>query len=60
MKKLFTMQRAEPRSIAPEPVPAGRNDDDPTIITLGRISDLTQGTLRPRTDDPNKWGDKEQ
>jgi hypothetical protein len=59
MKNLFNMQRPEQQSTAPEPAPASRNEDGPTIVTMGRISDLTQGTNRPKTDDPNKWGDKD-
>jgi len=34
------------------------DENGPQILRLGSVSILTRGTDRPRTDDPNKWGDK--
>jgi hypothetical protein len=60
MRKLFKRRpqreeaSSEPRCRT-EPV----DDKGPVIVSIGRISDLTLGTNRPKTDDPNKWGDKD-
>jgi hypothetical protein len=59
MKSLFTMEQPEHQLKVFGSAPANRNDDDPAIVTMGRISDLTTGSGSTKTDDPNKWSDKE-
>jgi hypothetical protein len=59
MKKLFKRVRPEDRSTDSRSVPESRGDGGPTIVTMGGINELTQGNGGRKTDDPNKWSEKD-
>ena len=58
MKNSFKLLRSESQPNDPESAIERKEEDSPLIVTMGRISDLTLGTVSPKVDDPNKWGDK--
>jgi hypothetical protein len=59
MKKLFKMVSPDHQSADSQTARENNNDEGFAIVTIGRIDDVTRGGSGPKTDDPNKWTEKE-